>query len=143
MIVKTSDQGNVLILMPVAVLVFIILGALAVDHSIAFMSERALANASAAAANNAAAAMSADLFYGDSQVVLDTARAQQVAQATVRNERLTGIHDVAVKTTVDGNEIVVTVTGRVNSIFSRAIPGGTQSFSVGATSTASPEVPSP
>lgn len=126
--------------MPVAVLIFIILGALAVDHAIAFMGERALANASAAAANNAASAMGFDSFYGGSGVTIDPVRAREVAQRTVEGERL-GLYDLTVSTTVEDDEVTVTVSGRVDTIFSRAIPGGAKNFTLSATSSALAEVP--
>ncbi|MGK2959283.1 MAG: hypothetical protein ACSLFB_13000 [Acidimicrobiales bacterium] len=137
-----QQQGSVLILMPVAVLVFIILGALAVDHAIAFMGERSLANASAAAANNAAAAgLNQGGFYGGTGADIDWAKASAIAQATIDAERLGGIENLAVSTTVVGDVVTVNITGQVNTIFSRAIPGGTNNFSIGATSTAIAEVP--
>ena len=135
------EGGSVLILMPVAVVVFIILGALAVDHAIAFMGERSLANASAAAANNAASALGEGTFYQGSVVALDPARASDIAQTTIEGMQPSGVHDLSVNTTVNGIEVTVTVTGRVDTIFSRAVPGGAQTFDVGATSRAIAEVP--
>lgn len=135
------ERGSVLILMPVAVLVFIILGALAIDHTAAFMGERSLANASAAAANNAASALGRVTFYEGSLVALDPAAATAAAQATVERIRPSGVHDLSVETHVAGNEVTVTVTGLVDTIFSRAIPGGSQTFEVGATSRAMAETP--
>lgn len=136
-----QEGGSVLILMPAAVLVFIILGALAVDHAIAFMGERALANASAAAANNAASALGEQTFYQGSVVALDAAQASAIAQKTIEGLQPSGVHDLSVDTAVNGNEVTVTVTGRVETIFSRAVPGGMQTFDVGATSKAIAEIP--
>lgn len=138
----SNERGSVLILMPVAVLVFIILGALAVDHTVAFMGERALANASAAAANNAAGAgLHQGDFYGGTGAGVDPVGASVIAQQTVDAQRLSGVENISVTTTVDGNQVTVRVVGQVNTIFSRAIPGGPQTFSVDAVSTASAEVP--
>lgn len=138
---STHESGSVLILMPVAVLVFIILGALAIDHTAAFIGERSLANASAAAANNAASALSQGSFYEGSLVALDAAAATAVAQATVERLQLSGVHDLSVQTTVTGNEVTVSVSGLVDTIFSRAIPGGAATFEVAATSRALAVIP--
>ena len=79
------DRGSVLMLMPAAVLVLVVLGAVAVDFSIAFLGERELANAASAAANDAAAAaIDEPLFRETGRVVLDCGRANEVAQASFK-----------------------------------------------------------
>ena len=53
---RTSvERGSSLLLFPAGVLIVMVLAAMAVDTSIAFMGQRELANATAAAANDAAA----------------------------------------------------------------------------------------
>ena len=49
-----NERGSVLLLFPAAVLIVIVLSAITVDSSIAFLAQRELANATAAAANDAA-----------------------------------------------------------------------------------------
>ena len=69
-----------LLLFPAAVLVVVVLAAVAVDSSIAFLGERQLANATAAAANDAAAvAVSDRSFYEDDRIELDPATVERVA----------------------------------------------------------------
>ena len=58
------QSGSVLMLFPAAVLVVLILGAIAVDASVAFLAKRELNDASAALANDLAIeALSNDAFY--------------------------------------------------------------------------------
>lgn len=70
--------------MPAAVLVFLVLGALAVDAAAVFLAQRYLANAASAAANDAASqAVDLDRFYADGSVRLLALDAQRVAAAAV------------------------------------------------------------
>src|SRR2546430_1436859 len=80
----------------------IVLGAIAVDFSIAFLGERELAGATAAAANDAAArAVSNRDFYREGVVVLDLATAREVATEVVRASLDRGrYHDVRVTVTL-------------------------------------------
>ena len=81
----TSERGSSLLLFPAAVLVMMVLGAIAVDFSIAFLGERELAGATAAAANDTAArALSNRAFYREGVVVLDGAAASELATDEVR-----------------------------------------------------------
>lgn len=129
-----------LVLMPVAALVFIILGALALDATVLFLAERELAGAAAAAANDAAAlAIDEEAFYADGTVVLDPAVAQVVAEASVASKQLEQ-HGFEVAPpsvlVVGGDAVVVTLTGRAPHLFAKAVPGGPDSAAVSATATA-------
>ena len=58
------QRGSVLLLFPAAVLIVLVLSAITVDSSIAFLAQRELANATAAAANDAASrAVDGQAFY--------------------------------------------------------------------------------
>lgn len=136
----TGEAGSVLVLMPVAALVFVILGALALDATVLFLAERELAGAAAAAANDAAAlAIDEEVFYADGTVVLDPAVAQVVAEASVASKQL-GQHGFEVAppavSVVGGDSVVVTLTGRAPHLFAKAVPGGPDSAAVSATATA-------
>jgi hypothetical protein len=118
-----------------------VLGAIAVDFSIAFLGERELAGATAAAANDAAArAVSNRDFYRDGVVVLDDAAATELAIDEVRSaldrERY---HDVRVTVgvTPGGRTVVVTASAEVDYVFARALPGAPGRARVAATSSAS------
>lgn len=123
--------------MPAAVLVFLVLGALAVDAAAVFLGQRQLANAAVAAANDAVAvAVDVDEYYGGGRVRLLPAEAQRVAEETVRRLGLDRLHDLRPVATVRGDGVVVTITARVDHIFSGAVPGGADTAPVAATAAA-------
>lgn len=137
------ERGSVLILMPLAALIFVILGALAVDATVLFLAERELAGAAAAAANDAATrAIDQDVFYTDGSIVLDPGLAAEVAVASVAAKQLgqSGFTveppDVRVQ---GGDRVTVVLNGRAPYIFSKAIPGGPDSAAISATATATAE----
>ncbi len=141
MLSRREDQdGSVLVLMPAAVLVFIILGALALDAAVVFMAERELAGAAAAAANDAVTrALDEGEFYDRGCVVLVPAVAADVVRASVAAKRLAdagisvGQPEVAV---TDGARVTVTLRGRAPHLFAKALPGGPSTAAVSATATA-------
>ena len=115
-----------LLLVPAAVLVLVVLGAIAVDFSLAFLGQRELTGAAAAAANDAAAAAVSDAaFYGsgDGPVVLDAGRAQAVATEAVGVRRSGGVEVTSVAVRVTGAQVCVTVVGQVPYIFAPVVPG--------------------
>lgn len=129
-------------LMPAAVLVFIVLGAIAVDFAVAFLGEREVSNAAAAAANDVAgAALDRDRFYADGAVRLDPAAADRVARSAVAAAGLDDLDDVDVRVEVatDAPEVTVTVSARVRYLFSKALPGGPDGARVEASATATAE----
>jgi len=129
-------------LMPAAVLVFIVLGAIAVDFAVAFLGEREVSNAAAAAANDAAgAALDQTRFYADGALRLDPVRAASVGRSSVRAAGLDHLGDVDVRVAVDRDAPVVTVTvsARVGYVFAKALPGGPDGVTVEASATATAE----
>lgn len=116
-------------LVPAAVLVLFVLGAITVDFSIAFLAQRELTSAAAAAANDAAGAgLSDDAFYGGGgqagRILLDRNAAEAIARAALDARGIHGVHDAVPDVTVAGDRVCVTVTGQVDYIFAKAIPGG-------------------
>jgi Flp pilus assembly protein TadG len=137
-----GERGSALMLMPAAVLVFVVLGAIAVDFAVAFLGEREVSNAAAAAANDAAgAALDRDRFYADGALRLDPAAAQRVGRAAVAAAELDDLDDVRVRVDVAADEPVVTVTvsARVRYVFAKALPGGPHGVRVEASATATAE----
>lgn len=126
-----------LVLMPAAALVFLVLGALAVDAAAVFLAQRQLANAAVAAANDAVTvAVDVDGYYGGGRLGLVAEDAQRVADETVGRLELDRLRDVRPVATVRGDAVEVTITARVDHIFSGAVPGGADTADVAATATA-------
>ena len=119
------ERGSALILMPAAVLVVMVLGAIAVDSARLFLAHRALGDAAASAANDvAAAALDEAAFYrsgGDLRI--DPARAQQVATAAVTARAPAGPAWDPPTVVVAGRQVCVTVRATVEPLFARAVPG--------------------
>ena len=134
------ERGSALLLFPAAVLVMMVLGAIAVDFSIAFLGERELAGATAAAANDAVArAVSNRAFYREGVVILDAAAADELATDEVRSALdLQRYHDVRVSVVVSPSDdrVTVTASAEVDYLFARALPGGPGRVRVAATSSA-------
>jgi Flp pilus assembly protein TadG len=134
------ERGSVLALMPAAVLVFIVLGSLAVDASLAFLGEREVSNLAAAVANDAATeGIDVVRYYGTGDIVIDPARVRAVADAAVaRNDA--GLVDLTIDTDVVGDDVVVVrVRARVRSLFSRVLPQGLEEREVQASAEATAE----
>ena len=112
-------------LMPAAVLVLLVLGAIAVDSAVVFLAQRELVNAAAAAANDAAAeALDDAALYQRGAVAVDPARAALVAAQALAARApagvvLTGPPLVRVR----AGQVCVRVEGRVERVFGRALPG--------------------
>lgn len=117
-------------LVPAAVLVLFVLGSIAVDSAIAFMAQRELTSAAAAAANDAAgAAVDDPAFYGQGggtpgRIILNGPAAEEMAVAALEKRDVPGVSDPHPTVTVTGDQVCVTITGRVGHIFAKAIPGG-------------------
>lgn len=135
------ERGSVLALMPAAVLIFIGLGSLAVDSSLTYLGEREVSNIASAVANDAATeAIDVVRFYGTGEVVIDPARAQQVADVALARSSLDHLRGLTIETEVIGTDtVVVRVHARVRSLFARALPNGFDERDVSASATATAE----
>ncbi len=128
-----SDQGrqrgSVLMLVPAAVLVLVVLGAIAVDFSVAFLGQRELTNAAAAAANDAATAISESTFYeggdgtGAGTVRVDEDQSRRVVDRALLARAPRGVVVVEKVVAASGSQVCVALRGRVNYVFARAVPG--------------------
>lgn len=125
-----------LVLMPAAVLIFFVLGALAVDAAVVFLAQRQLANAAVAAANDAAAAVDVERFYGDGSLRLLPAQARRVAEESLGRVELAHLDGLRSDVTVGDGVVEVTLTATVDHIFSGAVPGGPDTADVAATAVA-------
>jgi hypothetical protein len=122
-------------LMPAAVLVVMVLGAIAVDQSIVYTQQRELVAAAEAAANDAAGyGLDQDAFYQRNEVVFDLARARAAALAAVRAR---GIDARAVVSLEPGGTVVeVSLRAEVSYVFAAAVPGAAGTTEVGAVASA-------
>jgi Flp pilus assembly protein TadG len=129
-------------LFPAGVLVLLILAAITVDSSIAFLGERALADATASAANDAAIeGLSNRSFYEGGQVELNPADSKRIAEARVRDlidpGRYHGLR-VTVEVSPPYCRVIVTAEADVDYIFAKAVPGASDEIHVQSTSSATP-----
>jgi hypothetical protein len=109
-------------LMPAAVLVVIVLGAIAVDQSVVYTRQRELVAAAEAAANDAAGyGLDRDAFYAHDEVELDEARARAAAVAALRARGLDADVLVSVRAADDAVEVVLAAD--VPYLFAKAVPG--------------------
>lgn len=119
-------------LVPAAILVLFVLGSIAVDFSIAFLAQRELTSAAAAVANDTAtAALSDRSFYaggpdgGPGAIEIDDEAATRLAEQALSGRAPGGVRDAGIeRVRAPGNQVCVILTGRVDYIFAKAIPGG-------------------
>jgi hypothetical protein len=134
-------------LFPVGVLAVLVLAAVAVDASIAFLGERELSGAVAAAANDAATeAVSDQAFYQRGLLELDDAAVERVAEDRVRGSldagRYQGLRIDASVERPSGSpcawSLRVEASATVHYVFAAAVPGGPNEARVDATARSSP-----
>lgn len=124
------------------------LAAMTVDSAIAFLAQRQLANATAAAANDAATeALSDRAFYEADRIELTPAAVEEVAvdrvYALVDQARHHGLTVTAEAVAPSGAGCAWTVrvfaSSQVDELFGKALPGSSGQVAVKAQSTASPQ----
>jgi len=144
---RQPDRGSTLLLFPAAVLIMMALAAITVDSAIAFMAQRELVNATAAAANDAATkALSDGAYYEGDRIELSPIEVEAVATdrvlAVVDTARHHGlqVRAIALPPVAAGCSWTVTVSAssRVDELFGGAMPGSRGQVAVRAASTASP-----
>ena len=142
-----GERGSVLLLFPAAILITVALAAMTVDSAIAFMAQRQLVIATAAAANDAATeALSDDAFYKGNQIELSASAVEAVAvdrvHGLVDERRHHGLSVTASAFPPTGPgcgwTVTVAASSRVDEVFGRAIPGSSGGANVKAVSTARP-----
>lgn len=116
-----GDRGSVLMLIPAAVLVVLLLGAIAVDSAVAYLGHRELQDFTASVADQAAsAALDKSPFYGSGAVRIDEAAARQVAMDAWRARNGSGGLTILVVDIAFGagdRAVTVTATGTVHDVF--------------------------
>ena len=133
-----GEDGNTLVLMPVAVLILLVLAALAFDAAVVHLQQRRLADLAASLANDAVAALDlASVYDIERDPVADPARAQGLAAARLaafaHDETL---QEVSCAPEVADGAVTVTCEGRVVPVFGRALSSERATFHVRASETA-------
>jgi hypothetical protein len=129
--------------MPAAVLVLMVLGAIAVDLSLAFIAQRELADATAAAANDAAGAIDLSVFRGSGELRVDERQARRAAQEAYDARAAGYLREPTIDVEVTPCPRVAALTcvrvrmiAAVEYLFARTIPGAPPSVTVEAISMA-------
>jgi len=125
-------------LVPAAVLVLVILGAIVVDSAVVFLAHRELNNRAAAAANDSAAVAFDDAsYYADGHVCLDAEAVEDVVASAFAPQQLpSAVRSVQTAASVDGRRVTVEVVGEVPLIFAAAIPGAIDTATVATSASA-------
>jgi uncharacterized membrane protein len=120
-----AEDGNTLILMPVAILVLLALAAIAVDSAAVYLGQRRVADLAAGLANDAIAAVSEQAFYERGELAVQAGRVgtrqQQVFDTLAQDP---AFQDVRCDVTPAGARATASCQARVQPIFARAIRGG-------------------
>jgi Flp pilus assembly protein TadG len=135
---RRGERGSVLILVPAGVLVLLILGAICVDFSIAYLAQRQLHDAATAAVNDAAGAAldEARLRTGGS-AVLDPDRAADVVRDSLAASVRAPVElSSAPRVAVEGTRVTVALEGDAPYLCSGAVPGAPKRAHVRAVATA-------
>ena len=133
-----DERGSVLMLVPAGILVLLVLGAIAVDSAVVFLAQRDLANRTAAAANDiAAAAVSDDAFYSGGDIVVSESVADAFVDVSFApGRRPAGFESWTADASTAGRSVTVSATAEVRYLFAPAVPGAARSTVVRARSTA-------
>jgi hypothetical protein len=132
----SGERGSVLFLMPAAVLVVVLLGAVTVDASVAYLGRRELASAAVAAANDAVTfGVDEQTYYAGGGYTLSPARVRRAVDDAVAASHVLA-HDISVAVGIDGRRVTVTLEGDVDYVFGRAFPGAPHAVHVVARATA-------
>lgn len=128
------QRGSVLMIMPAAMLIIIVLGAIALDRAIVFGEQRELVQAAQAAANDAASTgIDVAATRTGSDLVYDGRRIDDAVMLTVAHLDEPG---TTATWEIQGDLIVVHMERRVDLVFSGAVPAGPSSQVIRATARA-------
>lgn len=133
-----SERGSALMLMPAAVLIMFVLGAIAVDLTALRVGQRDLQAALTDAANDAVAgALDESLLRAGGGYHLDRSAAWVIAMGVLETRgALRDVVDGPHLTVEDDGSVTITAARRVPHIFGRALPGVPHHEVVRATATA-------
>lgn len=107
-------------LMPAAVLIVLVLGALAVDSAIVYLHQRQAYNVAFDAANDAAGAgIDPDIARTEGVIAYDPARVEAIARQAVAASGLDGVELLSARP--DGSAVEVVVAVEVEHLFVQAL----------------------
>lgn len=133
-----SQRGSVLMLMPAAVMIVLVLGAIAFDLSVVHLGERELVDAASAAANDAVTyGLDEEALRNDGVYRLDPSRVEEAVGLSLDAGGMAGdLTSVEIRPVGDDG-VSVTLTMTVDYVFARALPGpGTTTIDATAQATA-------
>jgi len=144
--VLSRERGSVLLLFPAGVLVVLVLAAMAIDSSIAFLGERELSGAVTAAANDAVTqALSDASFYRGGSVDVADGEVARIVEERVRTSLDPDrYHNLSVRAWVERSALGCRLTLRVEAsatvryLFAPALPGGPDEARVDASASSHP-----
>lgn len=121
---RRDEDGNVLALVPVAIIVLLGLAALAIDGALLYLAERRVTDLAAAAATDAAGYLDDQTFYAEGRVELDPgagqARADGLAAALATDR---GFDQVTCELAVEGAVASARCGATVRPLLSPFWPG--------------------
>jgi hypothetical protein len=128
-----GERASVMMLMPAAVLVVIVMAAICVDQSLAFLRQRQASSVAVDVANDlATAALDEARYRSSGTYVLDESRARELGHGLVAGSDV-GAHVVGVDIRLAApDEVVVELTVQVDYVFARALPGAADGTTVTA-----------
>ncbi len=122
---RAAERGTTLLLVPAAVLVLMVLGAIAVDLSLLGGARRDLIRSVGAIADDAAARLDIDRLRSGAPIAIDEVAARDQIMRDLASADLPGRPDgpPRIEAGSEPGTIVVEVTRRVRHVFGRAVPG--------------------
>jgi hypothetical protein len=112
-----------MMLVPAGFLILLLLAAIAVDSAGAYLGQRQLTDALAAAANDAATAgLDNPAYYATGAIVLDPAASAVAVCSSLAAQGVSGLHQLRVDIGVSGPSIELRGTAEVDAVFGRLIP---------------------
>ena len=135
---RSRDRGTVLMLMPAAVLVLLVLGGIAFDFAHLYLARRELSSVAESAANDAVTygVDQAAVRRGDGYVLDPALVARSVAASTAVHPRDVHFIGDPLVELLSPTAVRVTITARVDYVFTRAVPGAQKSETVTVRATA-------
>lgn len=136
---RRRERGSVLALVPAGLLVLMLLAAIAVDSSVAYLGRRELAAAADAAANDAVTyGLDESRFRETGAFALDPVRAEEAVRRALlaRHSDVVDRAVLDVQTDAETGSVTVTLRSTTALVFAPAVPGAPNDVIVVAQATA-------